>query len=150
MVGTTPLIVHVPDRAPIRSRRRIICAMPPMLDPIAFSNSLHPLPKKALERMQHTAVEKRRATWLAPDRASVPKMLTLSARSPINTRIGINEIAILFLASLFTSVPREVFDFPNCKCRDNTWLIFFPYSLISFYMNIYSMQSVSFFFYDKN
>ena len=51
--------------------------------------------------MQQTAVEKRSDTWLAPDRASVPKMLTLSARRPINTRMGINEMKILLRALIF-------------------------------------------------
>gem|GEM_PF-5852126 len=51
--------------------------------------------------MQQTAVETRSATWLAPESASVPKMLTLSASNPISTTIGTNEIRILLRAAVF-------------------------------------------------
>ena len=90
-VGTTPLIVQVPETPPMRKRMRVAPAMSEKFRPIAFSNSFQGVLKNNAASSTQTPDETSSATWLAPRMASLPKMPMLMASSVIRTRTGIRE-----------------------------------------------------------
>ena len=87
-----PLLVHVPDIAPISSRMTMAVVTSPTLLLMASSKAFHGvLNSHMLSQMQMPAATKR-ATWLAPSIASLPKILMFRASKATNTITGISEM----------------------------------------------------------
>lgn len=86
MVGITPLISHVPDKAPMISRMRMDGIAAPMVSVILSEICSHDMP---LLRDTHIATnaDSIRATWLDPARVS-SNTITLMIRSPISMISG--------------------------------------------------------------
>ena len=104
-VGTTPLIVQVPDTAPIRKRMRMALPTSAMCPLMASSNFSQGIWKKRIDSQMQTPAEKSRTTWLAPRMASLPKMLIFSASRATSTISGIREMQVCchFFWSMFRS-----------------------------------------------
>ena len=100
-VGTIPLIVHVPEIAPIRNRMTMAVVTSPMLFLISSSKTSHGTLNSHIASQIAIPAENNNATWLAPRIASLPKMLMFNAKNTIRTRIGIREIPIRYIVIFF-------------------------------------------------
>ena len=96
--GTTPLIIHVPEMAPIRKRIRIADATSPTFPAIAFSNSFHGVLYRHIDNATHTPAATRSATWDAPRMESDPKMEMSRASRAIRTTRGMNAMMVRFIS----------------------------------------------------
>ena len=90
----TPLMVHVPEIAPISKRMTMAVVTLPMLLEIAFSKSFQGVLKSHMDSQIQTPAAVSRATWLAPRIESLPKMLTSRASKTMRTRMGIRDMRI--------------------------------------------------------
>ena len=93
--GTMPLIVQVPEMAPIRNRMTIAVVTSPMLLFIASSKSFQGILKSHVERHTQIPALNSSDTWLAPRMASLPNMLMSRARRMTRAMTGISEIPSL-------------------------------------------------------
>ncbi len=94
-VGTMPLMVQVPEMAPIKNRITMAVVTSPMLLWMASSNLCHGVLKSHMESQMQIPAENSRDTWLAPRMASLPNMLMFKASSVTSTATGIREIKVL-------------------------------------------------------
>ena len=93
----TPLIVQVPEMAPIRNRMTIAVVTSPILLLIASSKAFQGVLNSHIDRQMHTPAAKNRATWLAPRMESLPKMLMSKASSTTSTATGTREMSVRFM-----------------------------------------------------
>lgn len=104
-VGTIPLIVQVPEMAPMRNRMTRAVVTSPMLLFIASSKLSQGTLNIHIDSQTQTPAEKRRDTWLAPRMASLPNMLISKAKRTIKVNTGIKEIPSLdrFLRAILSN-----------------------------------------------
>lgn len=86
-----PLIIQLPDKAPISNKMIKATATPSMLLQIACSISFHLTRHTAIAKIELTAVVVSNTTWLAPLNASLPNVRMVINNKNTNTRIGISE-----------------------------------------------------------
>ena len=107
-VGTMPLTVQAPDRAPMSSRITIAFVTSPTLERMASSKAFQGVLYSHIDSHTHTPVATSRLTCEAPRMASLPKMLMSSDNSPTSTTSGI---------SAMTMFLRACFSIQVCKIR---------------------------------
>ena len=113
-VGTIPLIIHVPEMAPIRKSMRIAVPIELMFPVIASSNFFQGTWHTIIAIATQTVAPKRRATWLAPSRASAPKKRITKKSAAISTTKGTSDnphdgVRSSFLAVLFFKSLKDYF-----------------------------------------
>ena len=94
-VGTIPLMVHVPEMAPIRNKMTIAEVTSPILLLMASSKSFHGILKSHVDNQTAIPAQNSNETWLAPKMASLPNMLISNANRMTRVIIGINEMPSL-------------------------------------------------------
>ena len=72
--GTTPLMVQVPEMAPIRNRMTMAVVTSPTLLLMASSNSPHGTLNSHMDNHTHTPAAKSSVTWDAPRMEFDPKI----------------------------------------------------------------------------
>ena len=90
-VGTTPLIIQLPDKAPINRRMIRAVVTPNMLEHIASSIFFHRTWQKSMDKAVQQAVVNSRTTWLPPLSASLPNSRMVKNKRTIMTPRGIKE-----------------------------------------------------------
>ena len=91
MVGTIPLTIQLPERAPISNKIIMAVATPRILLQIAFSMTSHFTLQKSMANIDVMAVEVNNTIWLPPDKASPPKVRMVKYKSITKVRIGTAE-----------------------------------------------------------
>ena len=92
MVGTTPLIIQLPDTAPIMNKISMAGPMALILSSMALFIRSHGTLNRIIPMATATPAAKSSAVWLAPSRASAPNTRITTTCKAINTANGIKAI----------------------------------------------------------
>ena len=89
--GTTPLVVQVPETAPMKRRITRATTTSAMFSFMPFSKAFHGVLNSHMDSAMATPADTSSATWLAPRIESLLNMLTLRDSSRVSTMIGMEE-----------------------------------------------------------
>ena len=92
-----PLMVQVPEMAPIMKRMMMAEVTSPMLFPMASSKTFQGVLNSQTPSHTQMPAAISRTTWLAPRMESLPKMLISNPSSTTRTSTGIREIRVCFI-----------------------------------------------------